>query len=74
MFHIILIQMRIRITPTGKKNETKFLLKNKNIIIIADKVIGWKLYSKRKDGVKTTNILEFYNEFIDTKCKKYLGF
>ena len=34
----------------------------------ADKVIGWKLYSKRKDGVKTTNIIEF----IDTKCKKYL--
>ncbi len=41
------------------------------IAINADKVIGWKLYSKRKDGVKTT-ILEFYNEFIDTKCKKYL--
>jgi hypothetical protein len=27
-------------------------------------VVGWKLYGERKGGVKTTDILEFYEEFI----------
>ena len=36
--------------------------------ISADEVVGWKLYGERKGGVKTTDILEFYDEFI----KNYL--
>jgi len=38
----------------------------------ADKVICWKLYPERKGGVKTADILEFYDEFIHTKYKNYL--
>jgi len=40
--------------------------------ISSDKVIGRKLYPERKGGVKTKDILKFYNEFIHTKYKNYL--
>ena len=40
--------------------------------IIADKVVGWKLYPERKGGVKTTDLLDFYDEFIQSKYKNYL--
>ena len=40
--------------------------------ISANKVIGWKLYPERKGGVKTTDILEFYDEFIKDKYKNHL--
>jgi len=30
------------------------------------------LYPERKGGVKTTDILDFYNEFIHSKYKNYL--
>jgi transposase len=40
--------------------------------ISADKVIGWKLYPERKGGVKTNDILEFYDEFIKNKYKNHL--
>ena len=40
--------------------------------ISADKVVGWKLYPERKGGVKTKDILEFYDEFINGKYKNHL--
>jgi len=40
--------------------------------ISADKVVGWKLYPERKGGVKTDDILEFYDEFIKDEYKNYL--
>ena len=40
--------------------------------ISADKVVGWKLYGERKGGVKTTDILEFYDEYIKNNYKNYL--
>jgi transposase len=50
-------------------NMTRF---NLLCAISADKVVGWKLYPERKGGVKTTDILEFYDEFIHSKYKNYL--
>jgi transposase len=35
-------------------------------------LVGWKLYGERKGGVKTTDILEFYDEFIKDNYKNYL--
>jgi transposase len=40
--------------------------------ISADKVVGWKLYGERKGGVKTIDILEFFDEFIKNNYKNYL--
>ena len=56
------------------KKTNKYPYKRYNLLcaISADKVIGWKLYPERKGGVKTTDILEFYDEFIHTKYKNYL--
>ena len=56
------------------KKTNKYPYKRYNLLcaISADKVIGWKLYPERKGGVKTTDILEFYDEFIYTKYKNYL--
>ena len=56
------------------KKTNKYPYKRYNLLcaISADKVIGWKLYPERKGGVKTEDILEFYDEFIHTKYKNYL--
>ena len=35
-------------------------------------MIGWKLYPERKGGVKTDDILAFYDEFIKDKYKNHL--
>ena len=39
--------------------------------ISADKVVGWKLYPERICGVKTNDILAFYDEFIKDKYVPY---
>ena len=48
------------------KKTNKYPYKRYNMLcaICADKVVGWKLYPERKGGVKTDDILEFYDEFI----------
>jgi len=38
------------------------------VLLVQIKWLVWKLYGERKGGVKTTDILEFYDEFI----KNYL--
>jgi hypothetical protein len=40
--------------------------------ICADKVVGWKLYKDITGGLKTQNILDFYDEFIKDNYKNYL--
>jgi transposase/transposase-like protein len=56
------------------KKTNKYPYKRFNLLcaISADKVVGWKLYPERKGGVKTTDILDFYDEFIQSKYKNYL--
>jgi len=56
------------------KKTNKYPYKRYNLLcaISANKVIGWKLYPERKGGVKTTDILEFYDEFIKDKYKNHL--
>jgi transposase len=56
------------------KKTNKYPYKRFNLLcaISADKVIGWKLYPERKGGVKTNDILEFYDEFIKNKYKNHL--
>ena len=56
------------------KKTNKYPYKRFNLLfaISADKVIGWKLYPERKGGVKTNDILEFYDEFIKDKYKNIL--
>jgi len=56
------------------KKTNKYPYKRFNLLcaISADKVIGWKLYPERKGGVKTNDILEFYDEYIKDKYKNYL--
>lgn len=56
------------------KKTKKYPYKRYNLLcaISADKVVGWKLYPERKGGVKTTDILDFYDEFIQGKYKNYL--
>jgi transposase len=56
------------------KKTNKYPYKRYNLLcaISADKVIGWKLYPERKGGVKTIDILEFYDEFIKDKYKNHL--
>ena len=56
------------------KKTNKYPYKRYNLLcaISADKVVGWKLYPERKGGVKTTDILDFYDEFIQSKYKNYL--
>jgi len=56
------------------KKTNKYPYKRYNMLcaICADKVIGWKLYPERKGGVKTDDILEFYDEFIKKYYKNYL--
>ena len=56
------------------KKTNKYPYKRYNLLcaISANKVIGWKLYPERKGGVKTTDILGFYDEFIKDKYKNHL--
>ncbi len=56
------------------KKTNKYPYKRFNLLcaISANKVIGWKLYPERKGGVKTDDILEFYDEFIKDKYKNHL--
>ena len=56
------------------KKTNKYPYKRYNLLcaISADKVVGWKLYPERKGGVKTADILKFYDEFIHSKYKNYL--
>lgn len=56
------------------KKTNKYPYKRYNLLcaISANKVIGWKLYPERKGGVTTTDILEFYDEFIKDKYKNHL--
>jgi len=56
------------------KKTNKYPYKRYNLLcaISANKVIGWKLYPQRKGGVKTTDILEFYDEFIKNKYTNHL--
>ena len=56
------------------KKTNKYPYKRYNLLcaISANKVVGWKLFPERKGGVKTTDILEFYDEFIKDKYKNHL--
>ena len=56
------------------KKTNKYPYKRFNLLcaISAKKVIGWKLYPERKGGVKTDDILAFYDEFIKDKYKNHL--
>ena len=56
------------------KKTNKYPFKRYNMLcaICADKVVGWKLYKDITGGLKTQNILEFYDEFINDKYKNYL--
>jgi transposase len=56
------------------KKTNKYPYKRFNLLcaISANKVIGWKLYPERKGGVKTDDILAFYDEFIKDKYKNHL--
>ena len=56
------------------KKTNKYPYKRYNLLcaISADKVVGWKLYPERKGGVKTADILDFYDKFIHSKYKNYL--
>ena len=56
------------------KKTNKYPYKRYNCLcaISAKKVIGCILYEDLKGGVKTDNILEFYNKFIKDKYKEHL--
>ena len=56
------------------KKTNKYPFKRYNMLcaICADKVVGWKLYKDITGGLKTKNILEFYDEFIKDNYKNYL--
>ena len=55
-----------------KTNEYPFKKYNLLCTISSEKIIGWILYEDLKGGVKTQNILEFYDKFIKDKYKNYL--
>ena len=56
------------------KKTNKYPYKRFNLLcaISADKVIAWKLYPQRIGGVKTVDILEFYDDNISKKYKNHL--
>jgi transposase len=56
------------------KKTNKYPFKRYNMLcaICADKVVGWKLYKDITGGLKTQNILDFYDEFIKDNYKNYL--
>jgi len=55
-----------------KTNIYPFKRYNMLCAICANKVVGWKLYKDIKGGLKTQNILDFYDEFIKDSYKNYL--
>ena len=55
-----------------KTNIYPFKRYNMLCAICANKVVGWKLYKDIKGGLKTQNILDFYDEFIKDNYKNYL--
>jgi transposase len=56
------------------KKTNKYPYKRFNLLcaISADKVVAWKLYPQRIGGIKTVDILEFYNDNISKKYKKLI--
>jgi len=40
--------------------------------VCADKVVGWVLYKDLKGGIKTSDVIEFYDKFIKDKFSDYL--
>jgi len=40
--------------------------------VCADKVVGWVLYKNLKGGIKTSDVIEFYDKFIKDKFSDYL--
>ena len=70
------------VLPYGRSKSGTRVIKKTNIYpykrynclcaISAKKVIGCILYEDLKGGVKTDNILEFYNKFIKDKYKEHL--
>ena len=55
-----------------KTNKYPFIRYNLLCAISANKVVGCALYEKLKGGVKTQNILDFYDKFIKDKYKNHL--
>ena len=56
------------------KKTTKYPYKRYNLLcaISSNKVVGWNLYPERKGGVKTIDIIEFYNNCIKNKYENHL--
>jgi hypothetical protein len=56
------------------KKITKYPYKRYNLLcaISANKVVGWNLYPERKGGVKTIDIIEFYDNYIKNKYENHL--
>jgi len=56
------------------KKTNKYPYKRYNLLcaISANKVVGWELYPERKGGVKTVDILKFYDDYIHSKYKNHL--
>jgi transposase len=56
------------------KKTTKYPYKRYNLLcaISANKIVGWKLYKDIKGGIKTDNIIEFYNDNIKNKYTNHL--
>ena len=55
-----------------KTNIYPFIRYNLLCAISANKVVGCALYEKLKGGVKTQNILDFYDKYIKDKYKDHL--
>ena len=72
----VFILFFITINITQKKREGQEKYDYTKTICLDDTSIylnvGWKLFPERKGGVKTTDILEFYDEFIKDKYKNHL--
>jgi transposase len=56
------------------KKTTKYPYKRYNLLcaICSNKVVGWNLYPERKGGVKTVDIVEFYDNYIKNKYENHL--
>jgi len=56
------------------KKTSKYPYKRYNLLcaISSNKIIGWKLYKDIQGGIKTDNIIEFYNEYITNKYTNHL--
>lgn len=55
-----------------KKHQNIHIKYNLLCAISSNKIIGWKLYKDIKGGIKTDNIIEFYNENIKNKYTNHL--